>query len=143
MIPAFDFATALEIVKYSENQARDARGRFVGGGTASTSTGRSRGATTAPKTKPAPVAPASIHNRIRQSFHQIAGNPPRDSVRLSALRASMPDVSKPDMDKALLDMKRAGSANLMHLDNPPDIAREASSALHEGSRRYHVLWIPK
>jgi hypothetical protein len=31
----------------------------------------------------------------------------------------------------------------MNLDNPRDITAEESSALQDGSRRYHVLWIER
>jgi hypothetical protein len=95
--------------------------------------------------RPAPTAHESttIQQRIRRAFFEIAGNPPQDSVRLSALRASLYDVPPKQLDEVLLAMKSAGEINLMNLDNPPDIKAEEPSALRDGTRHYHVLWIER
>ena len=87
--------------------------------------------------------PNDVQQRIRNAFFEIAGNPPQDSVRLSALRAKLQDVSRLQLDEALIAMKKARKINLMNLDNPRDIKAEESSALQDGSRRYHVLWIER
>lgn len=87
--------------------------------------------------------PGDIQKRIRAAFFEIAGNPPRDSVRLSGLRAKLNDIPRPRLDEALLAMKSAREINLMNLDNPRDIKVEESSALHDGNRIYHVLWIER
>ena len=87
--------------------------------------------------------PNDVQQRIRDAFFEIAGNPPQDSVRLSALRAKLHDVSRQQLDEALIAMKKARKINLMNLDNPRDIKAEESSALHDGNRRYHVLWIER
>ena len=87
--------------------------------------------------------PTSLQQRIRRAFFEIAGNPPQDSVRLSALRASLYDVPRQQLDEVLLAMKSAREINLMNLDNPPDIKAEEPSALRDGNRHYHVLWIER
>ena len=40
-----------------------------------------------------PPESSDIQQRIRRAFFEIAGNPPHDSVRLSALRASLHDAT--------------------------------------------------
>lgn len=86
---------------------------------------------------------ADVKQRIRRAFFEIAGDPPQDSVRLSALRAKLDDVPRRQLDEALLTMKSAKEINLMNLDNPRDIEAEKSSALLDGKRAYHVLWIER
>jgi hypothetical protein len=86
---------------------------------------------------------SDIPQKIRRAFFEIAGNPPQDSVRLSALRAKLHDVPRQQIDEALLAMKSAREINLMNLDNPRDVEAEERSALHDGSRQYHVLWIER
>lgn len=86
---------------------------------------------------------AGVQERIRRAFFEIAGDPPQDSVRLSALRAKLHDVPRRQLDEALLSMRSAREINLMNLDNPRDIEVEKSSALHDGKRYYHVLWIER
>jgi hypothetical protein len=87
--------------------------------------------------------PGDIQQRIRTTFFEIAGNPPKDSVRLSELREKLQDVPRQNLDEALLYMKGARQANLMNLDNPRDIKAEEASALRDGNRTYHVLWIER
>jgi hypothetical protein len=84
-----------------------------------------------------------VEQRIRRAFFEIAGTPPQDSVRLSALRAKLQDIPRQQLDNILLAMKTAREINLMNLDNPRDIKTEESSALHDGNQRYHVLWIER
>jgi hypothetical protein len=95
--------------------------------------------------RPAPnePQPTDIEQRIRHAFFEIAGNPPQDSVRLSALRAKLHDVPRQRLDETLLAMKSARDINLMNLDNTRDIKAEETSALHDGNRHYHVLWIER
>ena len=95
------------------------------------------------RSKPSASQASDVQQRIRSAFFEIAGDPPQDSVRLSVLRAKLHDVSKQELDEALLAMKRARKINLMNLDNPRDIRAEESSALYDGSRQYHVLWIER
>ncbi len=82
-----------------------------------------------------------VRRKIRRAFFEIAGTPPQDSVRLSALRAKLHDVPRKQLDDALLHMKRTYEINLMNLDNPRDIKAEESATLHDGNRQFHVLWI--
>jgi hypothetical protein len=86
---------------------------------------------------------SDILRRIRQAFFELAGNPPQDSVRLSVLRAKLHDIPRQDLDHALLAMKSAREANLMHLDNARDIKAEEHTALREGNQHFHVLWIER
>ncbi|SRR6266567_498286 len=92
---------------------------------------------------PTSPEPIDLQQRIRRAFFEIAGNPPQDSVRLSALRANLHDVPRQQLDEVLLAMKNAREINLMNLDNPPDIKAEESSAVRDGNRQYHVLWIER
>lgn len=82
-----------------------------------------------------------VEGRIRDAFFGLAGRPARDNVRLSALRAALPDVPRAEVDRALLAMRRSGAANLMNLDNPRDIAAEADDALTSGHATFHVIRI--
>jgi hypothetical protein len=95
------------------------------------------------RSKPPASQPSDVQQRIRHAFFEIAGDPPQDSVRLSALRAKLHDVSRQQLDETLIAMKRARKINLMNLDNPRDISSEESSALRDGSQQYHVLWIER
>ena len=95
------------------------------------------------KSRPSEFLPTDIQQRIRRAFFEIAGDPPRDSVRLSALRAKLHDIARHQLDEALITMMRARKVNLMNLDNPRDVSAEESSALRDGSRQYHVLWIER
>jgi hypothetical protein len=92
---------------------------------------------------PVPAPSSDVPQRIRRAFFEIAGNPPQDSVRLSVLRAKLHDVPRQQIDEALLAMKSGREINLMNLDNPRDVKAEESSALRDGSRQYHVLWIER
>src|SRR5262245_49143092 len=87
--------------------------------------------------------PGDIQEIIRRAFFEIAGNPPQDSVRLSALRSKLQNVPRQLLDETLLAMKGARRVTLMNLDNPSAIKAEEASALHDGSRQYHVLWIER
>ena len=82
-----------------------------------------------------------LAQEIREAFHAIAGRPAHDSVRLSALRGKLAHVARPDLDAALLAMRKAGQANLMNLDNPRDIAAEKDAELRTGAQVFHVVWI--
>lgn len=89
----------------------------------------------------APATPGTVETAIRAAFFDLAGRPARDNVRLSALRAALPGYDRAAVDAALLAMRRDGTANLMNLDNPRDIAAEAEAALTQGRHTFHVLWI--
>jgi hypothetical protein len=89
------------------------------------------------------IRSTDLQQEIRRAFFEIAGNPPQDSVRLSALRANLRDVPRQQLDEALLAMKSARKINLMNLDNPRDVQAEETSALRDGNRYYHVLWIER
>jgi hypothetical protein len=84
-----------------------------------------------------------VRDRIRRAFFELAGTPPQDSVRLSALRAKLHDIPRQELDSTLLAMKGEHAINLMHLDNPRDIEAERDAALQEGNQRFHVLWIDR
>ncbi len=92
---------------------------------------------------PSTSEPRNLQERIRRAFFEIAGNPPQDSVRLSVLRAKLQDVPRQQLDMALLKMKNSREINLINLDNPRDVKAEELSALREGNRHYHVLWIER
>ena len=90
---------------------------------------------------PSPPPTSAVEPQIIDAFHAIAGRPARDHVRLSALRAELPNIPRADLDAALLAMRRAGRANLMNLDNPRDIEAEREAALQGGNQTFHILWI--
>lgn len=83
----------------------------------------------------------TIEKEIRAAFFAIAGLPPRDKVRLSALRARLPHIGHTELDATLLAMRKAGTANLTNLDNPRDIESEKEAALQSGLLTFHTLWI--
>lgn len=82
-----------------------------------------------------------IEQEIRTAFFAIAGRPPRDKVRLSTLRARLPQIGRAKLDATLLAMRMAGTANLTNLDNPRDIESEKEAALQSGILTFHALWI--
>lgn len=86
-------------------------------------------------------AGAAIEDAVRAAYRDLAGEAAREAVRLSALRARLPDIPRADLDAALLAMRKAGRANLMNLDNPRDIAPEKDAALTAGIHTFHVVWI--
>jgi hypothetical protein len=92
-----------------------------------------------PRLLPAPSL--DIHQEIRRAFTQIAGSPPQDSVRLSALRAELSAIPRQHLDETLLAMKHARQIQLISLDNPRDIRAEEATSLREGDHRYEALWI--
>lgn len=85
--------------------------------------------------------PTGTEERIRSAFFGIAGRPARDSVRLSALRAALPDLPRAEVDRSLLAMRKSGTVNLMNLDNPRDVAAETEAALKSGKNTFHVVRI--
>jgi hypothetical protein len=93
--------------------------------------------------RPAPPAPPflDIQQEIRRAFNQIAGNPPQDSVRLSALRDKLSAIPRQQLDETLLAMKRTRQVQLISLDNPSDVRTEEAASLREGDHRYQALWI--
>lgn len=109
-----------------------------GGKVETTTPPRRRGAK---KETPTGTGVLGVEERIRSAFFDIAGRPARDNVRLSALRAALTDVPRKDVDRALLAMRKGGTANLMNLDNPRDIAAEAEAALTSGHSTFHVIRI--
>ena len=107
--------------------------------------GKPRPRTQRPRKAPAgtarPASPTDVEAAIRTACREIAGDPARQAVRLSVLRAKLPDSPRERLDAALLAMRKAGSANLMNLDNPRDIAPEREAALTSGLHTFHVVWI--
>jgi hypothetical protein len=93
--------------------------------------------------RPTRRAPPSLdlQQEIRRAFAQIAGSPPQDSVRLSALRAQLSAIPRQHLDETLLAMKRAHQIQLISLDNPRDVRTEESASLRDGDHRYQALWI--
>jgi hypothetical protein len=83
----------------------------------------------------------SIEQAIRNAFFEIAGRPPRDRVRLSALRAQLSHVARAELDGTLLSMRKSGKVNLTNLDNPRDIEAEKEAALQNGLLTFHTVWI--
>ena len=83
----------------------------------------------------------SVGEIVRSAFFEIAGRPARNHVRLSTLRSKLPQISRSDLDSALLAMRKAGTANLMNLDNPRDIEAEGDAVLRNGAQTFHVIWI--
>lgn len=85
--------------------------------------------------------PAPVEDRIRGAVTKLQGSPQRDGVRLSDLRKALPDISREDLDKELLRLFHKRDANLMNLDNPRDIEREAGSGIPYKGQQLHVLWM--
>lgn len=90
---------------------------------------------------PPPSAAREIEEEIRTAFFGLAGRPPRDRVRLSALRSKLSHISRRELDGALISMREKRTANLANLDNPRDIESEGDAALSSGIHVFHTLWI--
>lgn len=95
----------------------------------------------APKPNPLGEAGREIEDEIRDAFFELAGRPPRDRVRLSALRSRLRHVPRRELDGALIAMRERRTANLANLDNPRDIESEGDAALLSGIHVFHTLWI--
>ncbi len=80
-----------------------------------------------------------VEAQIRDAFFAIAGRPARGNIRLGALREKLGHLDRARLDAALLAMWRAGTANLMNLDNPRDIESEGAAALVCGAQTFHVV----
>jgi hypothetical protein len=95
----------------------------------------------AAKEAPAAAPSSSLADRIKGAVSDLQGSPQRDGVRLSALRAALPDVDRAALDAELTRMRDSGDAILMNLDNPRDIEAERAAAIPDRGRLLSVLWM--
>jgi hypothetical protein len=84
-----------------------------------------------------------LPRRIESSYLSLSGGRGNVRVRLADLRESLSDVSRRDLDAALLEMATTGRASLYRLDNPLEIDhrdREATLRTPSGEER-HIVYL--
>lgn len=91
---------------------------------------------------PAAETAQDLPQRIRQAAMQLGEGATQVRVRLTVLRECLPEVSRKDMDKALLEMHLAGQLVLMALDNPRSIsAEDKQAAVMLAGAAKHILYL--
>lgn len=91
-----------------------------------------------------PTAPTDLRERIRAAFLKITGGRFNTRVRLSELRALLPDLDRTTQDKAIFTVAHEKDADLLQLDNRIDITdADREAALQVGKEPRHLLWISK
>ena len=78
------------------------------------------------------IESGSVKERIADAFDQLAALKGPGMQRLNDLRSMVPDVSRTNFDKALLDGFKDRSVNLMGFDNPRDIQAVGDAKLQYG-----------
>jgi hypothetical protein len=85
-----------------------------------------------------------LSNRIREAAFTLSGGKPNVRVRLTDLRRQLADVSREDLDRALLLLQKSGRLVLMHLDDPHERTPEDDQAAIDllGFKR-HILYMER
>jgi hypothetical protein len=86
---------------------------------------------------------ATLADRISAAVARLQGSPQRDGLRLSALRAALPDIDRAVLDDALVQLFEEAKINLMSLSNPPDIERERPACVRYKGQELQVLWMKR
>jgi hypothetical protein len=97
-----------------------------------------------PVSREAMAGPATtdLARRIRTAYLGESGGGVNQGVRLSAIRERLADVSRADLDAALLMLAKSGAAELMPLDDPTEIgAVDRAAAIPVGVEARHLLWL--
>jgi hypothetical protein len=83
-----------------------------------------------------------LAERIRTTALEIAQGATRTRVRLRDLRARLPDVTRADLDRELLELQRRHVLVLYRIDDPTDISREdESAAMIVADNPRHILYL--
>ncbi|MGE0607760.1 MAG: hypothetical protein AB7O62_11770 [Pirellulales bacterium] len=96
-----------------------------------------------PDERPQPANLAQARQRIISACHRLSDGAYQTRIRLADLRATLPDIPRAEVDRALLDLEQSYAANIYPLDNPQEIEardREAALANSMGSPR-HILYL--
>ncbi len=87
---------------------------------------------------------ASVSERIRDASLRLGQGRARVRVTLADLRSQLPEVSRDELDKALLHLEGEDRLQLMKLDNPLEIRKpdeEAMLSTPSGEPRHILYWI--
>lgn len=84
----------------------------------------------------------SLTHRVEAACLELANGERKQRVRLSALRASLEDVSRVSLDRALLEMQDQGRAVLYRDDNTAALtAADHEAALIVGNAPRHLVYL--
>lgn len=72
--------------------------------------------------------PASLADRIRDTYRRLSGNVSNARVRLADLRRELSDVPRAGLDEQLQEMEREGGLVLNRMDDPREIAADDETA---------------
>lgn len=87
-------------------------------------------------------AGADLPGRIRAAYLAVTGGRMNCRALLKDLRPHLGDVSRADLDAAMLTMQREGKAVLFRQDNGATLtAADREAALHLCGEPRHILWI--
>jgi len=87
-------------------------------------------------------AGADLPSRIRAAYLAVTGGELNTRALLKDLRPHLSDVSRADLDAAMLTMQREGKAVLFRQDNGAALtAADHAAALHICGEPRHILWI--
>lgn len=85
---------------------------------------------------------SSVESRIRKTCRELSGRDSAEAIRLSALRAALPGVSRTTLDTELRRMQDAGSVALYRDDNSARVtADDTRDALMVGDEPRHLLYL--
>ncbi len=83
-----------------------------------------------------------LPQRILAAYQLLSGGRSHTSVRLAELRAQLPDASRNDVDRTLLQMQRDGRLALMRMDDPQRVTPEdAKAALDIHGDKRHIVYL--
>ena len=90
-----------------------------------------------------PTTPSSdVESRFRSACLSISGGRINTRVRLADLRAALPDVTRDDLDKAILAMGDRGALVLYPIENPRELTyRDREAAILVGGEASHLVYL--
>ncbi len=89
-----------------------------------------------------PLTTVDLPARIRSAYKSVSGGQSHTRVRLVALRSYLADLSRAEVDRALIQMQLNGSLTLMRLDDPQSItAEDAAAALDIHGDKQHIVYL--
>jgi hypothetical protein len=88
------------------------------------------------------TAASTLEERIRAAYLLATGDKHNEYVKLARLRAALPGEAARDVDAALIEMRRKGSAVLYPIDDPQRFGPEdARAALYDAGERRDLVAI--
>jgi hypothetical protein len=86
-------------------------------------------------------AATTLANRVERCGYALGNNRWKERVRLSALRAILPGVTRRELDRVLLEMQRADRLVLYRLDNPRELTpADKAAAMDVGGYPRHLVY---